>query len=64
MSSMSSVSATVSPQIQAANTGKTGSSHKQEGQAATQSAKSADQTAHATSSSGPQATGNNIDTTI
>lgn len=63
MSSMSSVSATISPQPQAA-AGKTGSSHKQEGQAAIQSANSAGQTAQTTSPRGPQATGNNIDTTI
>jgi hypothetical protein len=63
MSSISSVSA-VSPQVQAAATGKAYDAQKQEGQAAVKLIESATQTAKTAQSSGPQATGNNVDITV
>lgn len=62
MSSIGHVSA-ASPQIQAAATGKALSAQKEEGQAALKLVESAAQaTTQATASSGPKATGNNVDT--
>jgi hypothetical protein len=63
MSSISSVSA-VPPQVQAAATGKAFDAQKQEGQAAVKLIESAAQTAQTTQSSGPKATGNNVDVTV
>ena len=63
MSSISSASA-VSPQIQAAATGKAYSAQKQEGKAAVQLIESATQATQATASSGPKATGNIVDITV
>lgn len=60
MPSISSVSA-VSPQIQAAATGKAYDAQKQEGQAALKLIDSAVQVAKTVQPSGPKATGNNID---
>jgi len=61
MSSISSVSA-VSPQIQAAATGKAYSAQKQEGQAAVKLIESAAQASQTTA--GPKTTGNNVDITV
>jgi hypothetical protein len=63
MSSISNVSA-VSPQVQAAATGKAYDAQKQEGQAAVKLIESATQAAQTTQSSGPKATGNNVDVTV
>lgn len=63
MSAISNVSA-VSPQIQAAATQKAYSAQKQEGKAAVQLIESATQATQAAASSGPKATGNNIDITV
>jgi hypothetical protein len=63
MSSISNVSA-VSPQVQAAATGKAFDAQKQEGQAAVKLIESATQAAQTTQSSGPKATGNNVDVTV
>ncbi|GJL79200.1 MAG: hypothetical protein NPINA01_21890 [Nitrospinaceae bacterium] len=63
MAAISDISA-VSPQIQAAATGKAYSAQKQEGQAAAQLIESATQATEASISSGPKATGNNIDVTV
>lgn len=63
MSSISNVSA-VSPQVQAAATGKAYDAQKQEGQAAVKLIDSATQAAKTAQSSGPKATGNTIDITV
>ncbi len=63
MPSISNVSA-VSPQIQTAATGKAYDVQKQEGQAAVKLIDSAVQVAKTVQSSGPKATGNNIDITV
>jgi len=62
MSSIDNVSAT-SHQIPAATTGKAHSAQKQEGQAALNSAETT-QATQTSPSSGPKATGNNVDTTV
>ena len=54
----------VPPQIQSAATGKVYDAKKQEGQAALKLIEAATQTAKATQTSGPKATGNNIDITV
>ena len=61
MSAISNVSA-VSPQVQA--TGKAFDAQKQEGQAAVKLIDSATQVAKTAQSSGPKATGNNVDITV
>jgi len=61
MSSIGQVSA-ASPQIQAAATGKALSAQKEEGKAALKLVESATQATQTAASSGPKATGNNIDT--
>jgi len=63
MPSISNVSA-VSPQIQTAATGKAYDVQKQEGQTAVKLIDSAVQVAKSVQSSGPKATGNNIDITV
>ena len=63
MSSIGNVSA-ASHQIPAATTGKAQSAKKQEGQAALNSAESTTHATQATTSSGPKATGNIVDTTV
>lgn len=63
MSSISNVSA-VSPQIQAAVTGKVLDAQKQEGQTAEKLIDSAAQAAQTAQSSSPKATGNNVDVTV
>ncbi len=54
----------VPPQIQSATTGKAYNAQKQEGQAAIKLIEAATETAKATQSSGPKATGNNVDITV
>jgi hypothetical protein len=63
LGAISDVSA-VSPQVQAAATGKAYTAQKQEGKAAVQLIESATQATQATVSSGPKATGNNVDITV
>jgi hypothetical protein len=63
MSAIGNVSA-VSPQIQAATTGKAFDAQKQEGQAALKLIDAAAQVAKTAQSSGPKATGNTIDITV
>ena len=63
MSSISSVSA-VPPQVQTAATGKAYDAQKQEGQAAIKLIEAATEVAKTTQSSGPKATGNNVDITV
>ena len=63
MGAISDVNA-VSPQVQAAATGKAYKAQKQEGQAALKLIDSATQATQASHSSGPKATGNNIDITV
>ncbi len=54
----------VPPQIQSVATGKAYNAQKQEGQAAIKLIEAATETAKATQSSGPKATGNNVDITV
>lgn len=63
MPSISNVS-TVPSQIQTATTGKAYDAQKQEGKTALKLIDSATQVAKTTQSSGPKATGNNIDITV
>lgn len=63
MSPVSSAGAVSAP-IQAAATGKAYDAQKQEGQAALKLIDSAAQVAKTTQSSGPKATGNNVDITV
>jgi len=63
MSSIGNVSA-VSPQVQAAATGKAYDAQKQEGQAAVKLIESAAQATQTAQTSGPKATGNNVDVTV
>ena len=63
VSAVSAVSA-VSPQIQTATTGKAYDAQKQEGQSALKLIDSAAQVAKTAQSSGPKATGNNVDITV
>lgn len=63
MSDISNVSA-VSPQIQAAATGKANDAQKQEGQAALKLIDGAGQATKTAQSSGPKATGNTVDITV
>lgn len=63
MSSINNVGA-VPPQIQSAATGKANNAQKQEGQAAVKLIEAATETAKTTQSSGPKATGNNVDITV
>ncbi len=63
MSSINNVSA-ISPQIQTAATGKAYDAQKQEGQAALKLIDSAVQVAKTVQTSGPKATGNNVDIVV
>ncbi len=63
MPSISDVSA-VSPPIQTAATGKAYDAQKQEGEAAVKLIDSAVEGAKTSQSSGPKATGNNVDITV
>ncbi len=63
MASINNVSAVSAP-IQAAATGKAYDAQKQEGQAALKLIDSAAQVAKTSQSSGPKATGNNVDITV
>jgi len=63
MPSINNVSA-ISPQIQTAATGKAYDAQKQEGQAALKLIDSAVQVAKTVQTSGPKATGNNVDIVV